>query len=87
MDASGQVLERTPGLKKVAIRCRPEGGTVEEKISPERAEQLCLDADQLGELNGLAVRCEAVYGPARDIEWAFAGGELYLLQCRAVTRA
>ena len=26
-----------------------------------------------------------MYGPARDIEWAFAGGELYLLQCRAVT--
>ena len=32
-------------------------------------------------------RCEEVYGPARDIEWAFAGGQLYLLQCRAVTRA
>ena len=39
------------------------------------------------QLNGLAERCEQIYGPARDIEWAFAGGELYLLQCRAVTRA
>jgi len=28
-----------------------------------------------------------VYGPARDIEWAFADGRLYLLQCRAITRA
>jgi CRP-like cAMP-binding protein len=36
-------------------------------------------------LNGLASRCELVYGPARDIEWAIAAGELYLLQCRAVT--
>jgi CRP-like cAMP-binding protein len=26
-----------------------------------------------------------VYGAERDIEWAFAGGQLYLLQCRAVT--
>ena len=34
----------------------------------------------------LARRCEEVYGPERDIEWAFAGGELYLLQCRAITR-
>ena len=49
-----------------------------EKLSAERAEQPCLDADRLAELNGLAVRCEAVYGPARDLEWAFAGGELYL---------
>ena len=32
-------------------------------------------------------KCEEVYGPSRDIEWAFADGELYLLQCRAVTRA
>ena len=35
----------------------------------------------------LADRCEQVYGRARDIEWAIAGGTLYLLQCRAVTRA
>ena len=50
-------------------------------------EQLCLDDDQLEELNRLAGRCEEVYGPARDIEWAFADGRLYLLQCRAITRA
>ena len=37
--------------------------------------------------SALAERCEEVYGPARDIEWAFADGQLYLLQCRAVTRA
>src|SRR4051794_23190035 len=33
----------------------------------------------------LALRCEKVYGPRRDIEWAFQEGTLYLLQCRAVT--
>ena len=38
-------------------------------------------------MNRLASRCEEVYGPARDIEWAIADGVLYLLQCRAVTRA
>jgi pyruvate,water dikinase len=81
------VLERTPGLKKLAIRTVSGGGTVEEEVTPELVERLCLDDDQLGELNGLADRCEQVYGPARDIEWAFAGGTLYLLQCRAVTRA
>ncbi len=84
---SGQVLERTPGLKKLAIRTVSGGGTVEEEVPPELVERLCLDDDQLGELNRLADRCEHVYGHARDIEWAFAGGTLYLLQCRAVTRA
>ena len=87
VDRSGQVLERTPGVKKLAIRALPDGGTVEEKVPPELIERLCLDDDQLDQLNRLADRCEHVYGPARDLEWAFADGELYLLQCRAVTRA
>ena len=85
IDRSGQVLERKPGLKKLAIRSVASGGTVEEEVPADLAEQLCLDDDQLEKLSQLASRCEQVYGPARDIEWAFAGGKLYLLQCRAVT--
>jgi len=85
IDRGGEVLERTPGLKRIAIRSLPTGGTVQEDVAPERAEQLALDDGQLQELNRLALRCEAVYGKGRDIEWAFAGGTLYLLQCRAVT--
>ena len=84
---SGEVLERTPGLKRVAIRSVPGGGTAEEEVPAELAENLCLDDRRLAELNALAGRCEEVYGPGRDIEWAVAGGTLYLLQCRAVTRA
>jgi pyruvate,water dikinase len=84
---SGEVLERTPGLKRVAIRGVQGGGTIEEEITAELAEKLCLDDGRLAELNDLALRCEQVYGPGRDIEWAVAGGTLYLLQCRAVTRA
>ena len=85
VDRTGTVLERTPGVKKIAIRSVADGGTIEEEIEPQLVEQLCLDDDRLQRLNDLATRCEQVYGLARDIEWAFAGGELYLLQCRAVT--
>jgi pyruvate,water dikinase len=87
IDRDGTVLERAAGVKKIAIRAAPDGGTVEETIAPEQVEQLCLDDDELAQLNALAAKCEEVYGPARDIEWAIAGGQLYLLQCRAVTRA
>ena len=87
VDRSGEVLDRTPGLKQLAIRTTPDGGTTEEEVPGELAERLCLDDEQVRQLNDLAGRCEQVYGPARDIEWAFADGELYLLQCRAVTRA
>jgi pyruvate,water dikinase len=86
IDRSGQVLEQRAGLKKVAVRKLPEGGTFEEALSPELAEQLCLDDAQLADLHRLASRCEEVYGPDRDIEWAIADGTLYLLQCRAVTK-
>jgi phosphoenolpyruvate synthase/pyruvate phosphate dikinase len=84
---SGEVLERTAGLKRIRIRALPEGGTREEDVPVELTEQLCLDDSQLADLGALADRCEQVYGRARDIEFAFAGGSLYLLQCRAVTVA
>jgi hypothetical protein len=83
---SGETLERTPGMKKVAIRSVPDGGTVEEHVPSDLVERLCVDDGQLETLNRLASQCEEVYGSDRDIEWAIAGGELFLLQCRAVTR-
>ena len=87
VDRSGQVLERKPGLKRIAIRTVAGGGTVEENVPPELVERLCLGDHQLQELNLLAGRCEQIYGPARDVEWAIAGETLYLLQCRAITTA
>src|SRR4029077_18562553 len=52
---------------------------------PAQVNQICLDDTQLAALGQLALQCEKVYGPRRDIEWAFQNGTLYLLQCRAIT--
>jgi pyruvate,water dikinase len=82
-----EVLERRPGLKRFAIRSAPGGGTVDEDVPPDLVEALCLNDEQLHALSALASECERVYGPERDIEWAFADGRLYLLQCRALTTA
>jgi pyruvate,water dikinase len=84
---SGEVLERKPGVKRVAVRRVANGGTVEEDVAADLVERLCLDDDQLGELNQLAARCEHIYGAGRDVEWAITAGKLYLLQCRAITQA
>jgi pyruvate,water dikinase len=83
----GEVLDRRPGLKKIAIRSAPSGGTVDEEVASDLVEALCLGDEMLQALSALADECERVYGEGRDIEWAFAGGQLYLLQCRAVTRS
>ena len=85
LDRSGQVLDRKCGRKRIAIRSLPNGGTFEEQIAPTQVSQLCLDDAQLAALGELALRCEKVYGPRRDIEWAIQDGTLYLLQCRAIT--
>jgi len=87
VDVSGRVLERKPGLKRIAVRGVPGGGTVEEDVAPELVERLCLDDGELDQLNQLAARCERVYGMGRDVEWAIASGTLYLLQCRAITKS
>jgi pyruvate,water dikinase len=83
----GDVLDRRPGLKKIAIRSAPSGGTVDEEVAADLTEALCLSDEELQTLSALADECERVYGEGRDIEWAFAAGQLYLLQCRAVTRS
>jgi len=87
LDSTGTVLDRNPGVKKIAIRAVADGGTVEEAIAPELVEAPCLDDANLAQLDALARRCEEVYGPARDIEWAIDDGRLYILQCRAITKA
>ncbi|HYS89564.1 MAG TPA: PEP/pyruvate-binding domain-containing protein, partial [Bradyrhizobium sp.] len=71
LDRSGRVLERKVGRKHIAIRSLPNGGTFEQQVPPAQVNQLCLDDVQLAALGELALRCEKVYGPRRDIEWAF----------------
>jgi pyruvate,water dikinase len=86
LDGQGRVLRRTTGEKDIALRGAAEGGTVEEKIADDLVTAFCLSDEMLADLHGLAVRCESFFGKGLDIEWAFAGETLYLLQCRPITR-
>jgi pyruvate,water dikinase len=82
----GTVLERVAGDKDLAITLAPDGGTKQVAIADERVRALCLDNRRLAALARLADDCQRVFAGPRDIEWAFAGNVLNLLQCRAVTR-
>lgn len=82
----GAVLERVLGHKDLMIQALPNGETVQRRVSPERAAAACLDPSQLTALDQLASACEQLFGNERDIEFAFASGTLYLLQCRPLTR-
>jgi pyruvate,water dikinase len=86
MDDKGRVLRRTAGEKDIALRGSPDGGTREEAVPDELISALCLSDEMLATLHDLGTRCESVFGNGLDLEWAVAGGTLYLLQCRAITR-
>jgi pyruvate,water dikinase len=86
LDGQGRVLRRTAGEKDIALRSAPEGGTVEETVADELVTAFCLSDEMLVSLHDLAVRCESFFGKGLDLEWGFAKGSLYLLQCRAMTR-
>jgi pyruvate,water dikinase len=47
--------------------------------------QPSLTDDQVAQVAKLAAGVEAHYGSPQDVEWALAGGELYLLQARPIT--
>lgn len=85
LSPSGEVLEHRPGMKDRAIVPAVEGGTAQEVVPAERAAALCLDAGQLTALCALTKACRDLFGGPQDLEWAFAGGRLWLLQRRAVT--
>ena len=41
VDRSGRVVGRAPGVKKIAIRTLPDGGTVEKEVAPALVERPC----------------------------------------------
>ncbi|HET7710530.1 MAG TPA: MFS transporter, partial [Thermoanaerobaculia bacterium] len=86
LSASGAVLERTAGMKDVAVVMRPEGHTAQEDVAADKVNVLTLSDADLEDLHALARRVETAFGPDQDVEWAFEDGRLYLLQARPITR-
>lgn len=79
---TGTVLEKHLGLKFVRIT-----RTGEEHVPPAEQQQFCLSDTALSQLADLGRRVEALYGDPRDVEWAFANGQFFLLQARPITVA
>ena len=56
-------------------------------MSADLVDVFCLDDAHLAALDDLASICDRVYGVTdHDIEFAFRGDELFLLQRRPITR-
>jgi phosphohistidine swiveling domain-containing protein len=82
--ASGFVRDRVVGDKR--LRSRVSGDRIEEEAVDEHlVHSEALSQESLDELLALGKRIEQHFGDARDVEWAFSNGTLYVLQARPVT--
>ncbi len=78
-----QIRFRKLGAKALAILPKSQGGT--ESISQQRPHEQALSDAQILELTRTAGEIARHFGEPQDIEWAWAGGHLSLLQSRPIT--
>ena len=80
---SGKILQKLLGAKATVVRGLAGGG-VEEQQQERRSEQALTD-EQIAVLTETGKQVAELYGDPQDIEWAFADGNLLLLQSRPIT--
>jgi pyruvate,water dikinase len=78
------ITGRTIADKQLMTVSAP-GGTHEVEVPRFLRAQASLNDEQVVEMAKLALTLEATMEYPVDIECAYAGGELYLLQCRPIT--
>jgi rifampicin phosphotransferase len=83
--ATGEIVERRLGDKRVAIVAGSGGGTERVELTADE-HGASLSDDQILALAKLGERVEEHYGTPQDTEWAIDGdGALWLLQARPIT--
>ncbi len=69
----------------MVVRLSKEGGTKELDVPEDIREAPVLSHEEQMLLIDAAIKIEEFYGKPEDIEWAFNGGKLYILQSRPIT--
>jgi pyruvate,water dikinase len=82
--ATGQLRDRVIGEKAQRTILAPAGGVLEIEVDPADRERAALNEQQLLHLTDLATRIESHFGEARDVEWAMAEQQVYVLQARPI---
>jgi rifampicin phosphotransferase len=85
-DRSGRLARYDTGAK-AAMTVPADGGTRTEPVPDGRRGQRVLSAADAAELTRHGLVIEALLGQPADVEWARAGGRLFILQARPLTAA
>lgn len=81
--ASGAIRSLSLGAKKTTTRPKTGGGV--ENLPGLNGEEQTLSGGQVQELVAAGQKIQKEYGCPQDIEWAFAGNQLFILQSRPIT--
>jgi len=73
------------GQQAIAVRRGPDGADLQVELSAAEGARRVLSDDDTLTLSRLAARVEEHYGSPQDMEWAFQGDDLYLVQSRPIT--
>ena len=87
VDRDGAVINRAIARKSLAHRAAPGSveGVVGQPVQASKASLPALTDAQVIEVASLARATARHFGRPQDIEWALAGGKLWLLQSRPIT--
>lgn len=80
---AGRIVKKELGAKALALHGDRSGGVA--PSNRERSQEQALPDAQILELAELGQRVQAEYDFPQDIEWAWADGQITLLQSRAIT--
>src|SRR6059058_112655 len=81
----GEVVAKAVGTKQFALLASPAGGTRQQAIDPEMADQPALTDAQVLRLAQLGRRIEAHCGRPQDIEWCLVDDDFLIVQSRPIT--
>jgi phosphohistidine swiveling domain-containing protein len=82
--ADGHIRKIEIGEKAV-MTISIDNGTSEVPVEPPLRQKAVLTPEQVANLTQLGRQVENHFGSPQDIEWAFAAGQIYLLQARPIT--
>lgn len=81
----GRIKKARVGRQDRMVTSEPGGGTTIVDVDEEQAVSRVLDDEEIARLVEVGGQLEEAFGAPQDIEWAFEGDELYVLQSRPIT--
>ncbi|HEV8361825.1 MAG TPA: phosphoenolpyruvate synthase [Candidatus Thermoplasmatota archaeon] len=85
VSATGDVLQVTIATQETMYVRGPDGKTAVVKVPADKRNMRVVSDAELKLLARIGKQIEKHYGAPQDIEWAFEGGEVYVLQTRPIT--